>query len=237
MPSIACPKCKTTMAYVPELAGKPVACPACGQKFRSPTINAAARAPTPPAPPAAAPAPAPAPAAPVAAPVSAKAPELSAPPSFQFSVATKPAAPAPRAPTPPAAEPSFLRDTGSSPSLSTSSSGSAAFRPREYPALRIIIIVLYCLAGLVVLQFLLLLLFLLVGAFGGAYVALGSGQSSSASLAGLIGMLISFVILLVSHGMLVILFTGSAESIRLWIDIQRNTQETAHFTRYPVVGG
>jgi hypothetical protein len=110
-------------------------------------------------------------------------------------------------------------------------SSSPGFRPREYPGLRIIITMLYVFAGLVVAQFLLSLIFMLMTTGTGLLAVLNTDAAASGAIVGLIGMAIMFVISLVFHGAFVILFVGSAESIKLWIDIQRNTQEAAHYAR------
>lgn len=201
MPATTCPKCKTPLTYEPELAGQVIACPACAQKLRAPAAASPGTAAARFKQP---PAPAPTPQAPE--------PE----PSFPTLAPTKPAPD----PQPPA--PAFAGG---------GRSGAPAFRPREYPALRIIIMVLYVFAGLVVAQFLLWLFFLLSTSGRNLLRVLQYDTSGTSALFGIIGFAIMIVISLVFHGACVVLFVGSAESIKLWIDIQRNTQEAVHYAR------
>jgi len=144
--------------------------------------------------------------------------------------------PLPAPPPAPATEPTFPSVATQAapdpqpmlPTISPAASSKPVFRPREYPALRVIITVLYVFAGLVVAQFLLSVVLMFLGSGRGMPSAFVSDE---AAIVGLIGMAIMFAISLVFHGAFVMLFVGSAESIKLWIDIQRNTQEAAYFAR------
>ncbi len=97
----------------------------------------------------------------------------------------------------------------------------AMFRPREYPAMQIIIVLLYVAAAILVCSFLFHVVVVCL-AFASSAGSEGLGLVMSA---GLLGLFISFIF----HGILVVGFVASAESIRVVIDIQQNTQETAFF--------
>jgi hypothetical protein len=98
---------------------------------------------------------------------------------------------------------------------------AAAFTPRDYPAMSIIITLLYVMAALIACSFILHVLFTVLAIVG--VLGEGSGLGVFALLAGLV---MSFL----AHGMFVLVFIASAESIRIIIDIQVNTQETAFYT-------
>lgn len=96
--------------------------------------------------------------------------------------------------------------------------------------MKIIIIVLYALAGLTALNFVLSVAMLLYSTLQGAFSSVRGGDTQltpAVVLAGLFLLLLSFLF----HGVFVIAYLAAAESIRIIIDIQRNTQETAFYTQ------
>ena len=111
---------------------------------------------------------------------------------------------------------------------------SAGFRPREYPALRIITFILYGLAALAVLDFVLSMVLLYVGSFQEAIESYLKTGDSGISSAMILGSVLLALFSLLFHGMFIVAFLASAESIRIVIDIQRNTQETAFYAKRAV---
>ena len=137
--------------------------------------------------------------------------------------AVKPPPPPPATPAAPAfapAEEPVIRSRG-------------IFRPREYPALRIIIIVLYVLAALIFADFVLGELFLFGGTFAGL-ASVPSRQNEDARSAVSLLFFFTQTILIISHATAITIVVGSAECVRVFLDIQHNTQEAAfHSKRIP----
>ena len=96
--------------------------------------------------------------------------------------------------------------------------------------MKIIIIVLYALAGLTALNFVLSVVMLFYSTLQGAFSSVRGGAEEltpAVVLGGLFLLLLSFLF----HGVFVITYLAAAESIRIIIDIQRNTQETAYYAQ------
>ncbi len=136
-------------------------------------------------------------------------------------------------------------DTGSSsvsrptstPSINAGTSGKyrPTFRARQYPAMRFVSIFFYCLAGLAALSLVLTLILVAMTAGGGMLAAVGSDDLGAASGGmAMFSAVIMGVVSLIYHGMLIAVFVYLAESVRIVIDIQMNTQETAHYTKHAV---
>jgi hypothetical protein len=103
--------------------------------------------------------------------------------------------------------------------------------------MRIIIVICYVMTGLVALSFIISeILFFTGGAmaiFGGRTTSTlprSSGEVGS-TVATAIFFLITQVTLVTYHGLAALLFFAWAESIRVWLDIQNNTHEAAHYSR------
>lgn len=141
------------------------------------------------------------------------------------------------------APPAISVDTGSSsisrptstPSIDAGTSGKyrPTFRARQYPAMRFVSIFFYCLAGLAALSLVLSLIFVAMTAGGGMLAAVGGNDLDAAAGGGAMMMAVMMgIVSLIYHGMLIAMFVYAAESVRIVIDIQQNTQETAHYTKH-----
>src|SRR4029450_1683769 len=126
-------------------------------------------------------------------------------------------------PLPPTTQASS-QETDISP-IVTSPRWHARFEPRQYPAMQIIIGVLYSLAIAIVLQFLGSVALISTTMFKAS--PNDSPEAFSSTFAGVLLIGAS----LVFHSAWVVLFMASAESIRVWLDIQHNTQESAFWSR------
>jgi hypothetical protein len=103
-----------------------------------------------------------------------------------------------------------------------------SFEPRKYPAMRAMILVLYILAALTAISFVFSIGFVVL-----MLVRAESMPEDWRADAGtrVVGAITALAATLFSHTILLLLFMGSAESIRVWLDIQQNTQETAFYAR------
>ncbi len=99
------------------------------------------------------------------------------------------------------------------------------FEPRRYPALRAIIVVLYVFAAVTLCGFLITLLFLFMAVVS---IFSRSGEHSAVGM-GIVGAPIALS--LAMQAVTIIVFMASAESIKVLLDIQQNTQEAAHCAR------
>ena len=95
------------------------------------------------------------------------------------------------------------------------------FRRREYPALKVLMIVLYACAGLTFLSFLLCLGLLFTGT-----AAVFSADAEAGGMTGLLGLFVAVAVGIV-HAAVIVGFMLPAELIKVLLDIQWNTQEAA----------
>lgn len=109
--------------------------------------------------------------------------------------------------------------------VSTASPTSSAFRAREYPMLKLMQTISYVIAGIIGLVSLLTICVILFGALAGA------GASKGASLG--MGLISAFAVTLYA-AMMIVYVLATGEVIRLMMDMQANTQETAQNTRHLV---
>ena len=105
----------------------------------------------------------------------------------------------------------------------------AIFRPREYPALRIVIVVHYLIAALIVALFVLGEVAMLGGMFRGMVNNPRVPAEDANSL--MFAFIIAQGFWIVVHAAAITLVVGAAESIRVVLDIQHNTQETAFYVK------
>jgi hypothetical protein len=216
MPSIACPNCQQPLLVETSQAGQVVVCPTCQKKLRLPKRLSSSSSPAPSAD------------DPVADDVVAPPPPPAASPS----------------PVAPATMPSLFTTPLTIPPASPQQQHSFAppdesppFRPRQYPAMRIIIVICYVLTVLVAISFVISEIVVFTG--GAAAILGGRPTSPFARSSGNVGMtfatifvfLITQVTLVAYHGLAALLFVAWAESIRVWLDIQNNTHEAAHYSR------
>lgn len=218
MPTIACPHCKQPLTADVSLAGQIIACPLCTKKVRMPASFPGAQ-PAPQAPP-----------PPPPMPGFSPAPKT----TFSNTLPPPPLAPEPRLPEfggkpdlnpyAPSSQPAFLTP-------SVSSGGS--FRAREYPALRLAITALYVLAGLIGVMFVLSEIMLF---FSGASAVMGPSNipedlRAKMMVGGMIAFLFSQFFLIIGYGSAAFGCVISAELIRVWLDVQNNTHESAHYVK------
>lgn len=233
MPSISCPHCKHSLTVNPLLAGQIVNCPACNQRVRLPAtipVGTAAATPKPPQPafplpsfPAATSAPA---ALPLPAPAAIPIPSsVSMPQPMPLAAAPFPA------PLP--------KEGAGNVEVDTSARG-IPFRPREYPALKVVMYVLYGFAILTACSFLISEILLIAGGTLGLFSGSSNSdaadsfrRSSSSALAagGIMAFLLAQAITIGYHAIAALWFVASAEMIRVFLDIQNNTHEAAYFVR------
>lgn len=112
----------------------------------------------------------------------------------------------------------------SAPSVST---GASSFRPRTYPAINLLITVLYIIAGLIALGFCIAEILIIVG--GASMMRMQRGAEG-----GLVGLLTLTLFNLVYCGLGILYSVAMAEMLRLFMDIQSNTHETAYWSRRAV---
>jgi hypothetical protein len=237
MPSISCPHCKHSLTVNPVLAGQVVNCPACNQRVRLPAMipaGTAAATPKPPQPayplptfPAAMSAP-----AGLSPPAALPLPAPSAP-AIPSSVSMPQPMPLTAAPFPP----SLPKEGAGNVEVDTSARG-IPFRPREYPALKVVMYVLYGFAILTACSFIISELLLIAGGTLGLFSgsddsAADSFRRSSSALAagGIMAFLLAQAITIGYHALAALWFVASAEMIRVFLDIQNNTHEAVHFVR------
>ena len=111
---------------------------------------------------------------------------------------------------------------------------AVTFRPRQYPAMRFVSYFFYGLAVLTAVSLLLSLIGIAMMAGSGLVGAAAAPGEFGGALAGSSAMfgVVAFVMSILYHGMFIALFVYAAESVRIVLDIQQNTQETAHYTKY-----
>ena len=100
------------------------------------------------------------------------------------------------------------------------------FRAREYPALNFLVMLNRGFAALVVVSWLITLVGLSVGGLG---TLAGGAEVASTGIV----LVFAFVLSTISHGVVFAIFLASAESIKILIDIQSNTQHTADLLKRP----
>lgn len=105
------------------------------------------------------------------------------------------------------------------------------FTPRSYPMMQVIITVLYVFAGLTALSCICTVCAFLAGGIASLSVASQGEGAAAASALGMFGALTMIISTLIVHAIFLVFFMASAESIRLWLDIQANTQEAAYYAR------
>jgi hypothetical protein len=225
MASATCPKCRTRLTII---AGEQPVCPGCGAKFKMQTRKAEPVAvaasihnsPDPMWPP----------------PIQATTPEVPEPiiPPVHFAdqssgTAPQPAKDANRGGASDSDEFSQQIAINAYQSPASSSHYRPQFQPRQYPAMRIIITVMYVFAGLVLCSFCISVLLFIVALAGGANAAANdqAGMAAFGVATAVAGLAASFV----AHALLIVVFMASAESIKVWLDIQQNTQEMAYYSR------
>ena len=108
------------------------------------------------------------------------------------------------------------------------------FRARQYPAMRFVSYFFYGLAVLTALSLLLSLVGIAMLTGGSMITGAAAPSEMAAAMMGssIIGGILMFVFTLLYHGMFIAMFVYAAESVRVVLDIQQNTQETAHYTKY-----
>lgn len=207
---VACPHCDRSFRVRPAAAGRNVKCPGCGEAIAVPS-----QAPGPPQ-------------LPAFTTPQAEAIDSQADDPFadlgQFQVestsTTSPWTSVPASPYQPLSAP---RPSNSSSDVHIRSSN---FMPRQYPALEMVRIILRVLA------FLLIAISLLVVAMFSLALLMTIGNVESGRATGLLGGGITGILL----ASLPLLFTALtlfsyAELIKVFVDLQRNTQESAHYLR------
>lgn len=95
--------------------------------------------------------------------------------------------------------------------------------------MQVIVVLLYVLTVLTVLDFALTVAIVVLGVFGSA--ATGTEAGAGLAVVGAMGGVVMLAFSLIVHGAFVVLFMGSAELLRISMDIQDNTHETAHHAR------
>ena len=111
-------------------------------------------------------------------------------------------------------------------------------RVRKYPAMRFVSYFFYGLAVLTALSLVLSLIGIAMmvggGMMAGAQTMGTEFSEAGGAMAGTSAMfgIFMFVMSVLYHGTFIALFVYAAESVRIVLDIQQNTQETAHYTRY-----
>ena len=134
----------------------------------------------------------------------------------------------------PAAESIAVVQTEAAGTVGSTKSSRPAFRARQYPAMRFVSYFFYGLAALTALSMVLSLIGIAMvtggGLMSGAAVSddVGAAMMGSSAIAGIF----MFVFTVLYHGMFIALFVYAAESVRIVLDIQLNTQETAHYAKY-----
>jgi hypothetical protein len=232
MPSISCPHCKHSLTVNPALAGQIVNCPACNQRVRLPaTIPAGTATATPRPPQPAFPLPTfPAATSPPAA--------LPLPAPVAIPIPSSVSMPQP-VPLPTAPFPAPLPKEAGNVEVDTSARG-IPFRPREYPALKVVMYVLYGFAILTACSFIISEILLIAGgtlglfsgsADDGAADSFRRTSSSALAAGGIMAFLLAQAITIGYHAIAALWFVASAEMIRVFLDIQNNTHEAAHFFR------
>lgn len=109
-----------------------------------------------------------------------------------------------------------------------------SFEPRKYPAMSIIVTSLYVLAALCVVEFLLTSGVLIAASMSSTpprsqeQTVTEFVQAKSLSA---VAVAVIIAMSLVIHASTVLFLVASAESIRIWLDIQENTQEAAFHAR------
>ena len=97
------------------------------------------------------------------------------------------------------------------------------FQPRKYPAMHAVSVFLRVLAAITVCS---LVMSLMLAWTGGIFTAMSQDDGGGAAM--LMAVVVS-LFLLVTHGTAIAAFTYAAESIRILLDIQQNTQQTAFY--------
>src|SRR5262245_21265289 len=197
---MAAATCPKCKSRIAVIPGEQPVCPNCGQRFKIPEHKPE----------------------PVA--VAANGPDEMLPPPIQarrLSISPQPSHFADR----PAESPEMPVE---SPSPNAYKLPREQFKPREYPAVRVIIAAFYVLAILVLGSFMLSLAVI-------GYLIWGKdGQSAVANIPFEINLssgVVAFAVSVGFHGFLLVVFTACAELIRVWLDIQQNTQEAAFYAK------
>jgi hypothetical protein len=202
----SCPKCKTRIVLV---AGEQPVCPGCGTRFKLPAAKPE----------------------PVAIAAAIGADDETMPPVQARPIQLLSPEPAPT-PFPVVASNAPAEDSPSTNAYESPAivnTWRTKFEPRQYPAMRIIIVVLYVFAALVGCSFALSSVLMIIGIVTGASRTLdqSAGMAAFGAFTGVFVLLSSLIV----HGFFAVLFMASAESIRVWLDIQQNTQEAVFLAR------
>jgi hypothetical protein len=114
------------------------------------------------------------------------------------------------------------------------------FRPRQYPAMRVVMMVCYALACLVGVSFIISEIFVISTSAVAAYnspslddvpAEYRARVQTTARAGGVIAFLLVQAMLFLYHGLSALAFVAAAESIKVALDIQNNTHEAAHYCR------
>jgi hypothetical protein len=119
-------------------------------------------------------------------------------------------------------------------SIGTSSAANAKyrapFRPRAYPAMTIVMWVCYVLAGLFALSLVVSIVAIAMGASAGLSHISETNEISAVSFV----MVMTMAMTTLGHGICILICVYAAEIVKVVLDIQRNTQEAAHYVRSTV---